>query len=258
MAGADLPAEERALQRAVDRLGRTPKNTVANDTFAILRAGADEGWGVAVVVGAGVNCVARAADGRQARFPSLGPITGDWGGGADLGMAALGAAVRSEDGREAPTLLRAAVAEHFGLRRAIDVAIALHQDRLHQQRLRELAPLVVTAAQDGDPAAIAILDRQVDEVVALIAAAIRRLRIARLAVPVVLGGSILAALPQRFVDRIQLEVRQTAPLARCAVCRDRPVLGAALAALDLAGADTSARNKVRRALRDDRIRDVAR
>ena len=258
MAGADLPAEERALQRAVDRLGRTPKNTVANDTFAILRAGADEGWGVAVVVGAGVNCVARAADGRQARFPSLGPITGDWGGGADLGMAALGAAVRSEDGREAPTLLRAAVAGHFGFRRAIDVAIALHQDRLHQQRLRELAPLVVTAAQDGDPAAIAILDRQVDEVVSLTAAAIRRLRIARLAVPVVLGGSILAALPQRFVDRIQLEVRDTAPLARCAVCRDRPVLGAALAALDLAGADTSARNKVRRALRDDRIRDVAR
>lgn len=257
MAGADLPAEERALQRAVDRLGRTPHNAVANDTFAILRAGADEGWGVAVVVGAGVNCVARAPNGRQARFPALGQITGDWGGGADIGLAALGAAVRSEDGREAATSLRLIVAGHFGHRRAIDVAIGLHQQRLHPERLRELAPLVVAAASDGDQAAIGILDRQVDEVVSLVAAAIRRLRITRLEVPVVLGGGILAALPERFIERIQREVRRTAPLALCAVCRDRPVLGAALAALDLAGADAGARRKVRRSLRDDRIREVA-
>ena len=72
MAGADLPAEERALHRAIDRLGRTARNSVANDTFAILRAGTDEGWGVAVVVGAGINCVGRSPDGRRARFASLG------------------------------------------------------------------------------------------------------------------------------------------------------------------------------------------
>ena len=109
MAGADLPAEERALHRAIDRLGRTTHNSVANDTFAILRAGADEGWGVAVVVGAGINCVGRSPDGRRARFPALGPTTGDWGGGSDIGLAALGVAVRSEDGRAGPTALRAAL-----------------------------------------------------------------------------------------------------------------------------------------------------
>ena len=211
MAGADLPAEERALQRAIDQLGRTSINSVANDAFAILRAGTDEGWGVAAVVGAGINCVGRSPDGRQARFLSLGEVTGDWGGGSDIGMAALGIAVRSEDGRAGPTRLRRDVADHFERRRATDVAIALHQRRLHPDRLRELAPIVVAAADAGDLAAIDILDRQADEVVAWVGGAIRRLRIARLDVPVVLGGSILAALPATFVQRIQDGVRRVAP-----------------------------------------------
>ena len=258
MAGADLPAEERALHRAIDRLGRAGQNAVANDTFAILRASAEEGWGVAVVVGAGINCVGRSPDGRKARFASLGRITGDWGGGSDIGMAALGAAVRSEDGRAGATRLRRDVADHFERRRATDVAIALHQHLIHTDRLRELAPIVVTAAVAGDRAAIDILDLQADEVALFACAAIRRLRIARLDVPVVLGGSILAALPATFVDRIQAGIQRVAPTARCAVCYDRPVVGAALAALDLAGAGVAATRTLRAQLNDNRIRDVSR
>jgi N-acetylglucosamine kinase-like BadF-type ATPase len=253
MAGADLPAEERTLQRAIDNLGCAAHNSVSNDTFAILRAGADEGWGVAAVVGAGINCVGLSPDGRRARFLSLGEVSGDWGGGADIGMAALGVAVRSEEGRAGPTRLRSDVADHFRQRRASDVAIGFHQGRFHHDRLRELAPLVVAAAVAGDDAAIDILDRQADEVVSWISGAIRRLRIARLDVPVVLGGSILAALPQRFVDRIQVGVQQVASAAHCTVCRDRPVVGAALAALDLAGASPAAHHKVRSGLNDGRL-----
>jgi len=117
---------------------------------------------------------------------------------------------------------------------------------------------VVAAAEGGDAAAVDILDRQADEVVLWANAAIRRLRLARLDVPVVLGGSILAALPRRFVDRIQDGVHQVSPRARCAVCYDRPVVGAALAALDLAGADHEATVQVRAVLNDGRIREVPR
>jgi N-acetylglucosamine kinase-like BadF-type ATPase len=256
MAGADLPAEERALQRAIDRLGRASVNSVANDTFAILRAGADQGWGVAVVVGAGINCVGRSPSGHRARFLSLGPITGDWGGGSDIGRAALGAAVRAEDGRAGPTRLHDDVARHFQRRRPTDVAIALHQEQLHQRQLRELAPIVVAAAQAGDHASIDILNRQADEVVIWAVAAIRRLRLARLDVHVVLGGSILAALPEPFITRISTGVQRVAPAAQCAVCYDRPVVGAALAALDLAGAGAAANVTVRAQLNDERIREV--
>ena len=91
LAGADLPVEERALHDAISARGWAVRTTVSNDTFAILRAGTERGWGVAVVCGAGINCVGVAPDGRHVRFPALGTITGDWGGGHDVGLAAVSA-----------------------------------------------------------------------------------------------------------------------------------------------------------------------
>ncbi|MFL5979331.1 MAG: N-acetylglucosamine kinase, partial [Gaiellaceae bacterium] len=113
LAGADLPAEEIELQAAVEARGWAARTEVGNDTFAILRAGHERGWGVAVVCGAGINCVGVAPDGRRTRFPALGPITGDWGGGLDVGMAALAAAARGEDGRGPHTTLEQIVPAHF-------------------------------------------------------------------------------------------------------------------------------------------------
>ena len=106
LAGVDFPAEEDALAsaRRAARLGASAFD-VGNDTFAVLRAGTERGWGVAVMCGAGINCVGVAPDGRHARFPALGAITGDWGGGYDVGLAAVSAAARSEDGRGPRTSL---------------------------------------------------------------------------------------------------------------------------------------------------------
>src|SRR5881227_616582 len=51
----------------------------------------------------------RGPDGRQIRFPALGAITGDWGGGYDVGLAGVSSAARSEDGRGPRTSLEWAV-----------------------------------------------------------------------------------------------------------------------------------------------------
>ena len=115
LAGLDFPEEERRFHAAVDGLGWAGRIIVGNDTFAVLRAGTDRGWGVAVTCGTGINCVGIGPDGRHVRFPSLGTITGDWGGGWDLGVAALGAAARSQDGRGPATSLESAVPAHFAL-----------------------------------------------------------------------------------------------------------------------------------------------
>ena len=42
---------------------------VGNDTLALLRAGTERGWGVAVVCGAGINCVGVGPDGPQRPVP---------------------------------------------------------------------------------------------------------------------------------------------------------------------------------------------
>ena len=57
LANLDLPGEERAAARELRRLSVAEQIVAANDVFAVLRAGSDRGWGVAVVGGAGVNAV---------------------------------------------------------------------------------------------------------------------------------------------------------------------------------------------------------
>ena len=89
LAGADLPEEEATLTAALLAGGWSQTAVAVNDTFAVLRGGVDEPWGVAVTCGAGINCVAVAPSGAVARYLALGSLTGDWGGGWGLGRAVL-------------------------------------------------------------------------------------------------------------------------------------------------------------------------
>ena len=98
---------------------------------------------MAVTCGAGINCVAVAPDGREARFPALGPVTGDWGGGEGLGREALWWAVRDEDGRGPRTMLREAVAAYFGMPTASDVGIGIHYGKIPEDELLGLAPVLL-------------------------------------------------------------------------------------------------------------------
>ena len=250
LAGADLPSDERRLLRRVQRQGWTSETILRNDTFAVLRAGTERTWGVGVVCGFGTNCSAVAPDGKTYRFPALGWIAGDWGGGSDIGEAALWHAVRSEDGRGSPTSLAAAVPSHFGLRRPRQVMQAIYFGRLSESRVAELPPLVFEAAAEEDAVARSIVDRQADEVVAMAGTAIRRLRMTRLDVHVVLGGGIFRNGFGPFFERIDEGVRRVAPAASLNVLTAAPVLGAALLGLDHLGASGAAKARLRAALTD--------
>ncbi len=230
LAGADQPDEVRDLHEAITARGWVDDALIGNDTLALLWAGSSAGFGVAVVVGAGVNGIGRAESGLEAHFGALGAITGDWGGGPGIGLAALGAAVRGEEGRSADTTLSAIIADHFGKRTALEVAVAVHRGAIAGQRLGELPPLVFDAAERGDPEAKAIVDGQADEVVGFAVAALRRTEQTRDAISVIIGGSVLAAAPVRLIDRIRDGIATVAPQAQVVLWRGRPVVGAAVAA----------------------------
>ena len=77
MAGVDFPSEEEELRAAVARRGWAERTRVGNDTFAVLRAGTERGWGVAVVSDQGeVGFRVAAVDGehgcaRHTRLPAV-------------------------------------------------------------------------------------------------------------------------------------------------------------------------------------------
>jgi N-acetylglucosamine kinase-like BadF-type ATPase len=232
LAGADLPIEVAELQKAVAAQGWARRSIVDNDCFAVMRAGTSMPDAVAVVCGAGTNCVGRAADGRTARFPALGPISGDWGGGHDLAEYALRYAARGEDGRGAPTALTAAVARHFGRPTVESVSIALHLGELEMSAVPTLAPVLFEVAAAGDLVAGDLVRRQVEEILAQHRVAAGRLGLLTEPHALVLGGGVLRARHPQLHDQIVAGAVEQAPQVQISVVTTAPVVGAALLAMD--------------------------
>jgi len=254
VANADLPEEEERLAAALRALGWSQTTAVANDTFAVLRAGLDPAvvagsghWGVAVTCGAGINCVGVDPDGRTTGYLALGGISGDWGGGSGLGQAALWWAVRAEDGRGPQTALRQAVAAHFGVPTVQDVTISIHLGKINDETLRELAPVLLAVADAGDEVARKLVIRQAEEISIMALTAMRRLGLTALPTPVVLGGGVLTARDPLLITEITNRITAAAPQAVMIVVAVPPVAGAALLGLDHVGAGPDAERRLRAA-----------
>ena len=253
IANVDLPAEERELERLLSDQGWTTTTMVANDTYAVLRAGLDDmpaagaerHWGVGVTCGTGINCIGVAPDGRTAGFLALGESTGDWGGGGGIGMAAQWHAIRAADGRGPRTVLSEAVPRHFGLREPVDVAAALHLGEVSWDRIASLVPVVMQVADAGDEVARSIVLRLAEEVFLLVKSAVTRLDLAAEPVPVVLGGGILAAGNALLTDATTKLITDAFPGAHIRVLRQVPVVGAALMGLDQADASVASKHRLR-------------
>lgn len=244
LAGIDVPEELTALRDAIGRLRWSERLVVGNDTEALLRAGTDRGWGIAVVCGTGINCLGLAPDGREARFLSFGAVSGDWGGGRDVGLAALAAAVRAADGRGPHSTLKTAVPAHFGRPDPLALAQAFHLEEIPADRVNELAPVVLAVFEDDDVAA-AIIHRLADEVVTFVRAALERLQLTGSDPDVVLGGRVMRALPATVIATIARELHALAPRSRVMVSPSEPIVGAALLGLEALGAGADARARAR-------------
>lgn len=246
LSGADLPSDDRRLLRVLRTAEWAGSELVANDTFAVLRAGTDRGWGIGVVCGSGINCTGVGPDGRTVRFPAVGEFPGAADGGGWIGEMGLGAAVRGRDGRGQRTVLERTVPAHFGVHRPWSVLEGIRNGLIARDRIvLELPPLVFAAAANGDAVARSIVDALADEVVTMVVASLRRLRLLRTEVDVTLGGGVFRAEDPAFVTRIRAGVCETAPNARVAVLDGPPVVGAALLGLDHAGARDGAAARLR-------------
>ena len=254
VANVDLPEEQDRTAAALLARRWSATAAVVNDTFAVLRAGVDGSagaggahWGVGVTCGAGINCVGVDPAGRTTGYLAFGMITGDWGGGSGLGYAALWWAVRAEDGRGPHTALREAVAAHFGVPAVRDVALGIHQGKIGERELLELAPVLLAAARDGDEVARDLVRRQAEEICVMAVVVMRRLGLTTRPTPVVLGGGLMTARDPLLLSEITERFAAVAPQASVTVVAIPPVAGAALLGLDYVGAAPEAERRLRAA-----------
>ena len=241
LSGLDLPSEVQIFATAIARIDWSNDTTVVdNDLYALLRSGTSSADAVAVVCGTGINALGRRADGAVARFAALGTISGDWGGGTGLGEAAIWHAARDADRRGPKTSLTAAVPGVFGLATVAEVTESIHLGRIVYGDLALLAPLVFELADRGDAIAGQLVDHQGIEIAIMAISCLERLDLLGREVPVVLGGGILANRHERLWAALETELHARAPRARIEHVTAPPIVGAALLALESAGADGDA------------------
>ena len=240
LAGADTPTDFAALEPALAGLPFCEHAAVYNDLRAILRGGSTRPYGVAIVCGSGFNAGGVGRAGQEFRLPALGEWTGDRAGGCKLGASAMGAAFRAWDGRGQSTRLQTDVLGHFDALDMETLAERIVQGRVLSQDVCALAPLVFRAAVAGDVVAQHLLREQGREIGISILAIARRLNLLAVPCEAVLGGSVFYGEGPLLLDTIHTTVHPTAPHITLKRLDVRPVVGAALLALDSAGVPVDA------------------
>jgi N-acetylglucosamine kinase-like BadF-type ATPase len=241
LSGLDLPSEISTYQSAIAHLDwASPSTVVDNDLYALLRAGTSAPDAIVVVCGTGINALGRRADGELARFAALGTISGDWGGGTGLGEAAIWHAARHADLRGPATSLTEAIPGVFGRASIASVTEGLHLGEITYGELGLLAPIILAHSDAGDEIATQLVVHQGREIAIMAVSCIDRLGLQGIEVPIVLGGGVLAARNELLWTTTVDTLKSRAPLARPVHFSAAPIVGAAILALESAGASAAA------------------
>ncbi len=245
LAGADFPQDFLTIRAALEELGLARRVIVKNDTAAGLRSGSSRSWGVVIVCGTGFNAAGRGRDGKEFGLPSLGPLSGDWGGGGTLGVEVVGAVMRAWDGRGQPTLLTRLVLETLNFPTVEELLAELHHGSLLREDIHQLTPLLFEASYAGDEVACELVVKMGMEVGVTANAFLRRLDLLDTDAEIVLAGSVFKGKGSLLIDTATQIVHAVSPRARIVRPKLQPVAGAALLALELAGVTVTAETSKR-------------
>jgi N-acetylglucosamine kinase-like BadF-type ATPase len=237
LAGLDWPSDEPRLLPIIQRLAVPGPHALVNDAYVALRAGSDEGYGVAVISGTGVNIAGHNRRGEHFRTFGLGNEWGDYGSSSDLVQRATRAVGYAYIGRGPATLLSQRFVEIYQVRDILELVEQITRGLAPPPRGR-LAPLVFTTAAEGDAVAQAVLVEAGQELGHNVVAVAGRLGLLEEPFDIVLAGGTFRDQCTLFRDALVDLVRASAPLVRPATLTAAPAIGGALLAMDAAGETT--------------------
>jgi N-acetylglucosamine kinase-like BadF-type ATPase len=237
VAGYDWPSELPPTLEVIAALDLRAPLEVVNDTIIGLVAGAEAGWGVAVIAGTSNNCWGWDAQHRIGRVTGNGSIFGEHGGSGELVQETLSAVARAWTRRGPPTALTEAFCRLVGASSDADLLEGLSQGWYDIGAAA--APLVFQTAEAGDPVALGVVRWAAAELASLANGVIRQLHLEDQIFDVVLVGSMYNGGPL-LLDPMAAAVRAVAPGARFVKLTVPPVVGAVLLGMQAAGLDARA------------------
>jgi N-acetylglucosamine kinase-like BadF-type ATPase len=232
LAGVDFPVDERRLAGIPEAIGLGGRCRIVNDSFAALRAGTDDPFGVVIIAGTGSVVAGRNEKGEEYRSLGLGREYGDFGSETDVSEVAIRAVAEAFTGRGPQTALTALMCEAADVASVVDLLDGTARRRIDVTRF---APLVRTAAAGGDAVARALLAHAGAMLGETAVHIVRTLGMERSAFDLVLARDMFEGGNDEVVGALEACVRPVAPGARLNRLAVPPVAGAALMALELSG-----------------------
>lgn len=234
LAGITTGAARQEVVRLVSDCGLAHARIAADHDIRIALAGGLGGRpGIALIVGTGSSCYARAADGRTWQTGGWEALISDEGSGYFLGLEAMIAAARMADGRTAESPLKTTVFRWLGIGHISEILARLHDPGLSRADIAAFAPEVIQFAASGDTVAGEILGRGAALLAEMVEAAYRMLPTGPAPQVVITGG--LGTARTIYRERIVGAIHQLLPAAEVMEPMLAPVIGGALLAMEMAG-----------------------
>ena len=162
---------------------------VVNDSELVVAAGTPEGWGVALISGAGSVCLARSPQGRTRASEAGATCWATRAAATGWRSTRCGVATQTVDGRaDAQALLRA-ILKHWSLADANALIRHVHAPGMTPVRSRGARQRRAVAVGERRPAAKALVEQSVKDLARQVDTAIRRLALEK--PPLALSGSPL-------------------------------------------------------------------
>lgn len=234
VAGYDWPCERPPTLEAIAALDLACPLEAVNDTIIGLLAGAEKGWGVALVAGTSNNCRGWDRHGNEGRVLGNGDAFGENGGAYEIVRQAIQVVGKAWTRRGPPTVLSEAFVRRVGAHDVADLLEGLSQGSYEIDAAA--APLVFQVASDGDAVAQAVIRWAGEELASLVVGVVRQLGMQDESFDVVMVGSTFRGGPL-LLEPLYAAVHAAAPHARFVPLNAPPVAGAVLLGMRSAGVD---------------------
>ena len=175
-AGLSRPIEKALFKTYFNSiLGEHVPVRLCNDAEILLVGGAGEMQGLCIIAGTGSIALGREVDGTLVRSGGLGWRLGDEGSAWWIAQQAVNRSLRSLEGRDLETSLHQRLLEYFKLEKFNDFVALFNGTKIDKAQIAAAAPLVTTAALNGDVLALDILHSAASELSHLVVSVVKRM-----------------------------------------------------------------------------------
>jgi N-acetylglucosamine kinase-like BadF-type ATPase len=173
IAGAGNDPAQSMVRHAIHEAGIADTVHVGTDARAAFHDAFGTEAGILLISGTGSSALGRGVDGSWVSVGGWGDLLGDEGSGYAMGMAALRAVVRGEDGRSMETRLRDPILGALSVDRPEDLIAWIAT--ANKAEVAALVPIVCGHAESGDEVAGTIVENAVEDLAAHVLTVVKRL-----------------------------------------------------------------------------------